>query len=70
MAAHTACEVPGITASGYFEHWRRKNADKPSRPVANEHISDQVLLVPILAIHAEVKGEYGWPRMYKETGSS
>ena len=26
-------------------------------------MSDEVLLVHIKAIHAEVKGEYGWPRM-------
>ncbi len=61
-----ACEVLGVSASGYFEHWRRKDTDKPGRPGATKRITGEALLVHILAIHAEVKGEYGWPRMCKE----
>lgn len=61
-----ACEVLGVSASGYFEHWRRKDAAKPSGPGANKRISDEALLVHIKAIHAEVKQEYGWPKMWKE----
>ena len=61
-----ACDVLGVSASGYFEHWRRKDADKPSRPGANKRISDEALLVHIKAIHAQVKQEYGWPKMWKE----
>ena len=61
-----ACETLGVSASGYFDHWRRKDADKPSRPGANKRISDEALLVHIKAIHAEVKQEYGWPKMWKE----
>lgn len=61
-----ACEVLGVSANGYFEHWRRKDADKPSRPGANKRISDEALLVHIKAIHAQVKQEYGWPKMWKE----
>ena len=60
------CEVLGVSASGYFEHWKRKNSDRPSTPGANKRISDEALLVHIKAIHAEVKQEYGWPRMWKE----
>jgi putative transposase len=60
------CEVLAVSASGYFEHWRRKDADKPSKPGANKRFSDEALLVHIKAIHAEVKQEYGWPRMWKE----
>jgi putative transposase len=60
------CEVLGVSASGYFEHWRRKDAAKPSRPGANKRISDEALLVHIRVIHAQVKGEYGWPKMHKE----
>ncbi len=56
----------GVSASGYFEHWRRKDTDKPGRPGANKRITGEALLMHILAIHAEVKGEYGWPRMCKE----
>ncbi|MGH6932455.1 MAG: IS3 family transposase [Dongiaceae bacterium] len=61
-----ACEALGVSASGYFEHWRRKDASKPSRPGANKRLSDEALLVHIRAIHAEVKQEYGWPKMWKE----
>ena len=61
-----ACEVLGVSTSGFFEHWRRKDAEKPSRPEAKKRISDEALLVHIKAIHAEVKQEYGWPKMWKE----
>jgi transposase InsO family protein len=29
-------------------------------------VSDDALLANIKAIHAQIKGEYGWPRMWKE----
>jgi transposase InsO family protein len=61
-----ACDVLEVSASGYFEHWRRKDHPKPSKPGANKRISDEALLVHIKAIHAEVKQEYGWPKMWKE----
>ncbi len=49
------CEVLGVSPSGYFEHWRRRDTDKPSKPGARKRISDEALLVHIKAIHAEVK---------------
>ena len=61
-----SCEVLQVSASGYFEHWRHKDTPKPSKPGASKRISDEALLVHILAIHAEVKQEYGWPKMWKE----
>ena len=61
-----ACEVLDVSASGYFEHWRKKDADKRSRPVANKRVSNEALLVHIKVIHAEFKEEYGWPKMWKE----
>lgn len=61
-----ACDVLEVSTSGYFEHCRRKDTQNPSRPGANKRIGDEALLVHIKAIHAEVKGEYGWPRMFKE----
>jgi putative transposase len=61
-----ACEVLGVSASGYFEHGRRKKLAKPSKPDARKRMSDEALLAHIRAIHAEVKGEYGWPKMWKE----
>jgi transposase InsO family protein len=61
-----ACEVLGVSASGYFGHWKHKAAGKPSMSVSGRRISDEALLAHIRAIHNEVKGEYGWPRMWKE----
>ena len=61
-----ACEVLGVSASGYFEHMRRRAAGEPSKAGANRRLSDEALLVHIKAIYAEVKGEYGWPRMCKK----
>ncbi len=61
-----SCEVLGVSTSGYFEHWRRKDSAKPSKPGGNKRISDEALLVHIKAIHAQVKQEYGWPKMWKE----
>jgi transposase InsO family protein len=60
------CEVLDVSVSGYFEHWRRKEASQPGKPGTIRRINDAPLLVHIRAIHAEVKGEYGWPRMWKE----
>ena len=61
-----ACEVPGVSASGYFENSRRKKLPKPSKPDAPKRMSEEALLTHIRDIHAEVKGEYGWPKMWKE----
>jgi transposase InsO family protein len=61
-----SCEVLGVSASGYFEHWRRRANKKPSKPGAGTRFSDEALLVDIKAIAAEMKDEYGWPRIYKE----
>ena len=61
-----ACDLLGVSASGFFEHMRRKGADKPSKPGANMRISNEALLAHIRAIHAEVQQEYGWPKMWKE----
>ena len=57
-----ACEVLGVSASGYFEHGRRKKAPKPSKPDAHKRMSDEALLAHIRAIHAEVKGNTAGPK--------
>ena len=57
------CEVLEVSASGYFNWLRRSEAG--SRGPAGRH-SDEAVLAHIRAIHAEVKDEYGWPRMHKE----
>jgi hypothetical protein len=49
-----ACDLLEVSTSGYFEHVRRKGADKPSKRGANKRISNEALLAHIRAIHAEV----------------
>lgn len=56
------CEVLDVSPSGYHQHRQRTAQDKPHRT----RVSDDALLANIKAIHAQVKGEYGWPRMWKE----
>jgi transposase InsO family protein len=58
-----ACEVLGVSPSGYHQRKAREIADT-SRP--RRSISSDALLVHIRAVHAETKGEYGWPRVWKE----
>ena len=58
-----ACEVLRVSPSGYHERKAREIAD-PSRP--RRSISNDALLMHIRAVHAETKGEYGWPRVWKE----
>lgn len=58
-----SCGVLEVSASGYFR-WLHRPQDRAGRPGA--WLSDEALLAHIRAIHAEVKGEYGWPRMHKE----
>jgi transposase-like protein len=60
-----SCEVLEVSASGYF-NWLRRQEDGQGRSGPTPRHSDQALLAHIRAIHAEVKGEYGWPRMHKE----
>ena len=55
------CEVLGVSPSGYHQHFRRR-----ASPGARKRVSNDAPLVHIKAIHAEVKGEYGWPRVWKE----
>ena len=61
-----ACDGLGVSASGYFEHLRRKPQDKPTKPGSNNRLSDERLWVEIRALHAEVRQEYGWPTMWQE----
>lgn len=58
-----ACEVLGVSPSGYHERSRREKAhhEGPRRSLSND-----ALLVHIRAVHAHTKGEYGWPRVWKE----
>jgi putative transposase len=58
-----ACEVLGVSPSGYHERKLRELPDT-SRP--RRSMSNDALLVHIRAVHAESKAEYGWPRVWKE----
>ena len=58
-----SCDVLEVSASGYFVWQRRRDAGRPGP--AGRH-SDEALLAHMRAIHAEVRQEYGWPRMHKE----
>lgn len=58
-----SCEVLRVSPSGYHEHKRRAKLGQPS---PRRIISNDALLVHIRAIHAQSKGEYGWPRVHRE----
>jgi transposase InsO family protein len=51
------CQVLDVSESGYYHHW--------ARGATRYRIPDDALHTHIRAIHREVKGEYGWPRMWK-----
>jgi putative transposase len=59
------CEVLGVSTSGYFEHQRRRAHGRPSQP-GSGRVGNEALLAHIRAIQADTKGEYGWPRVWKE----
>lgn len=55
------CRVLGVSVAGYHEHFARRASGTPRR-----HLSTDALLVHIKAIHAETRGAYGWPRIWRE----
>ena len=56
------CSVLDVSARGFQQYLRRtKMPDKDSG-----RVSDMALLAHIKAIHAETKGAYGWPRIWRE----
>lgn len=57
------CAGLDVSTSGYF-HWLRRLHDGGCS--TSTRCSDGAALVHIRAIHTEVKGEYGWPRMQRE----
>ena len=58
------CGVLGVSASGYFEHIACRGSNAPSKP--GRRLSDEAVLAHIKAAHAGSKGEYGWPRIWKD----
>ena len=57
-----SCEVSGVSTSGYHEYRRRSGT--PAQP--GKRIGNNTLLVHIRAVHAESRGEYGWPQVWKQ----
>jgi hypothetical protein len=55
------CRVLEVSVVGHREHFVRQSSDAQGR-----HLSDDALLVHIKGIHAETRGCYGWPRIWKE----
>jgi putative transposase len=65
-----SCEVLEVSTSGYFQSLQKRSSlKKPpahGSAAASVRVSDVSLLAHIRSIHAEVKGEYGWPKMWCE----
>ena len=64
------CDLLEVNTIGYFAQLRRQVADKPSKSGPNRRISNEALLAHMRAIHAEVRGEYGWSKVWKELVAS
>ena len=54
------CRVLQVSAAGYHEHVVRSASNAQRR-----HLSDDALLVHIKAIYAQMRGAYGWPRIWR-----
>ncbi len=54
------CKVLEVSLSGYHQHQRRQTGDS-----SQQRLSDAALLIHIQATHAQTKGEYGWPRIWR-----
>ena len=59
------CDLREVSASDYFAHRSRKDANKTSKPGANRRISNEALLAHIRVLHAEVRGSMTGPRCAK-----
>ena len=55
------CRVLRVSFTGYHQHRVRRR-----RVSSRRHLTDAALLAHIRAIHAELRGAYGWPRMWRE----
>jgi transposase InsO family protein len=58
------CKVLGVSTSGYFAYFQRQNDAKLGKLIG-KRLNTTVLLARIREVHTRVKGEYGWPRMWK-----
>jgi transposase InsO family protein len=55
------CRVLGVSTTGY--HQRRFRRAKIAQ---RRHMTEEALLAHIRSVHAETRGTYGWPRMWRE----
>jgi transposase InsO family protein len=63
------CRVLQVSASGYDQDRLRQAADAgPNRPAVQpgRRLSDTALAIHIKAVFSEMKGAYGWPRIWRE----
>ena len=56
------CHVLGVSATGYHQHRLLRRA----RIAQRRHMTDEALLAHVRAVHAEMRGAYGWPRIWCE----
>ena len=54
------CRVLQASVAGYHAHLVRR-----ASAVQRRCLSDEALLVHIKALHAETRGAYGWPRIWR-----
>ena len=59
------CRVLQVSVAGYHEHFVRR-ASFIGTVGQRRHLGDDALLVHIKAVHAESRGSYGWPRIWRE----
>ena len=55
------CEVLEVSFTGYHQHQLRRK-----QIAFRRHMPEAALLVHIRAVHTELRGAYGWPRMWRE----
>jgi len=60
------CQVLNVSASGYHQYRARQRDRAGLSQQPSRRIGEVALLVYIKAIFNEVKGAYGWPRIWRE----
>ena len=58
------CRVLQVSVAEYHEHFARR-AGRVSEACQSRHLNNDALLVHVNAIHAQTRGGYGWPRIWK-----